>query len=291
MIQSSFLDKITAVEVWKDHALPATDKAFIDRTLAMRNRTANQLRAWKEAFGHLQQSLPHIAHTVEQAIPRGRHYVIKAKETDTFSSHTFSPSYALAFICESEQDLHRETVDRLVVHFNETYLLKMDVMRLLCELEPEFDAQAFASLLLSCTDGLSPYDVGAENLRGEFAQTFRYASFSCKGKRLIIGNATYIEKSLAHDRPRLLWNDTKMPTLCRALTFFEHGATVNHSFWDSKLREWQNYVDVKNPSVVEEPPRIDSIRFYRNGRVDIGFVSEGAANAFMREFPVLEDDC
>jgi len=269
---------------------PEADKAFVCRTLAMRDRTANQLQMWAEAFKQLQQSLPHVSHKIERVIPRGRHYVTKAKEISTFGSHTFSPSYALTFIRESEQDLHRETIDRLVSHFNETYLLKMDVWDLVEQLNSGFNAQAFTTLLLSRTDGLSPYDIGAENIRREFARTFQNASFRCKGKNLIIGNATYVDTSFPKERPRLRWDICNVPALCRALTLFEHASTVNHQLWDAQFKLWQNHLDVKNPYLVEEHQRIENLRFYRNGRIDIAFTSECAAKAFMQEFPVLEND-
>jgi len=282
MIQTSFLEKLETVEVVQDQLLQNNDKVVVNELLAKRDDTLIQLDQWRKQLETLAESMPQSPHYI-QRYDNGNSAVTIRWDEDELAKLKFTPLYALRHIDKAEAKAHNTTVSALVRHLNSAYSLGLCSEKIQGELMSGFTLQDVQTMLAAHTDGLGLQDTGAEKIKAAFRRYFKHSEIKRKGAKVSIGSAVSWDSFRFKAGYSLSYGDEGVIAMAQAIALFDLGATTMPNFWYGMLDHWHRDVDVSTPYEFPMHNRFQSLKFFKNGRVDLLFVDESAAEAFMRD--------
>lgn len=291
----SLLDKFAAVEVKAESRISPSDKDFCI--------------VHQEAYDHLRKSLTELLEFVEERI-KVREAIIKRAEPD-FSISAFG-SVSPSKIRDELMESHENFISKLVYHFSSKYNVTLDssdIKEILLPKKPSYsyysrneeEHKAYVEQMCimrityeSILDqifvqlgGCSFQDKALNELKeaAHIGAWNRYHGIKCfEQKKTVISFTSYAcHWDTWYSRPHINLSDG-MKSVIRAASHFETGS-MDYLPWG--FRELCGYSFERTEFDIDMD-KVEKVKCFKNGRVDIRFTSEAYAREFIEEYLGLE---
>lgn len=299
------LDKLNKIEVKASDTISQEDREFVTKLETDYLDTVKQLKNSIEILQSLVETNNKEVedlYTIEEKNYKERFQL--TKKSYHFDHETILKAYGFSFKssilqCYNSLESAKNVFIRNVIsYFNKTYSLKIDadVYSDRCKLnnwnkrEVVF-LEEVVEYVNSQLNGLNLKQAGIDLLIENFTSTVTYrAGWATKNK--VSKNTIsfpdfmyYGESYVSVDVKRLRYDDTRYWALLRAIVYFESGLTKEYCF-NSKLAGFYNNMDFVFEPIEVYGEKIESVRFFKNGKVELKFTSQTHLQEFIKIFKI-----
>lgn len=290
----SIFDKLSAVQITPDNRITDADKQFCEAHQKAYHQAKEGLQNFKEQWENLQSQQAECLNSfVSEKDDRYNYIHVEGVNSKDFQ--------------KTIEKLPSRFIEQLVRYFNSTYHVEISYTRIQefllpkapdryessVEEEKEFH-EKLQSLLLRYEDVLEQIFIQlggrtfAERALDEIKAKCRAAAWSSYNKEAeyILRNDTLQLLSYACscsdwvDPPR--WElESKAKDILRGIAHFELGVFGQYPATISRVLEYDNRA---NPQILYDCKKVQQIKMFKNGRVDIKFTSKEYAEQFVSEY-------
>lgn len=291
------LEKFSAVEIGPTGRMTEADRQFCQRQQEVYQNAVEvfyQIAAlWTDLCDRQKAAL---------STPEG----LDGKWKQKYLSSEWWPEISVGAIIKHISSLHSEFISTLVAYLNDTYYLTLDAYRIKDELLPEEPVctgyeetpdrsvlnpvilrfEDAVELILSGFEGRTfeeqgPYELVERCHRAAWCERDRQANFEQKKNlvKIFSGVCSYGYYS-GHEQ----WHiHDSAKSILKALAYFETGAFGQYPDGIDDLLSENGYLwyDLWE---LEDCEKLEKIRLFKNGRMDVRFTSEEYARAFVSGF-------
>lgn len=271
-------DKFEKVNIKSTDLISAEDKRFCDKWLEKSNEVLDQLKTcWdinKPLFDN--EGLGHKIDGVNKDYVTTKTWDYDSPE----GLNRFKYSYAESTL-EIQQEVRglvRTLYKKLITYFEKKYNLELDRYGSLFDSElrevkgedlfKKITYERVIDYLREKTGGADLTELGISNFKNDFRSNFQkrgVKDFELKGQRITVNSYT----SLGY---KIKYNDWRFKALAEALNFFDSGnidarRTHDTVMFDMMDTDADPYAEIK----LENLAKVESVKFYKNQRLDIKF--------------------
>lgn len=277
----SFLDKFKAVEVTAINKITESDKKFCENEEKQAKEALKQVKEWHDFFVKKSEE-----DSNEYFFITGTNYNYVGgsgieKFENKYSDKMFTPLYDILHTRKLIEKIKSTFISRIERYFNSTYNLKLDISVSFFE-SKDISYMELVSSIVELLDGLSLTDTGIQLMKDEFMGTiYCKERYTLKGRTLSLNDYVRYES----------WNGVKISyterekqaKLRKAFIFFEKGELQDGlSVIDFSRRDNEGIDFTKEYFLGFS--KIESVRFYKNGKMTIKFFTSELAEQFEKMF-------
>lgn len=288
------LDKLDAVQIEADNQISEADRRFC--------------KAHQSAYKEAKDMLSELKYIWEDALNR-QHQLLEPYETSryTLDKYISVPNFSVRDIEQRLENIHRVFINNLVDHFNSVYKVSLDSQEITDTLLPQ---KPKSDCFSPNTEAVDEYEKMMRSMTVEHKDVLDQIFIQLGGRTFLeraldeIKEAchkaawcTYSGKAeyeLKNDAVRFTYgcrfdtmfdkwevNDS-MKEILRGLAYFETEAFGHYPTGIANLLDWSYKED---PTVsFSTYTKLQSLRMFKNGRVDVKFKSKDYASRFVSEF-------
>lgn len=273
------------------------DLGFCERVQTLYEAKIKELHKWEEQLAKLHENNPQppfiklkdeYHNKLRKKVDNDYTLRRDAEERNPFGGISFSPLYGLTWLHNKKMDVEISFIDKIVSYFNGEYNLKTDIDGHYFfnedtgeRKEPTRYEPLVKSIIDQC-DGLSFKEVGIERMKDAFRNQVSYQErIKVTGNKLTLLDYFYYSDSSWRE-PQWEYSNDRLWKLAEAMSFFEFktlGIKCN-----TILQLSGQTIDFKNPYYLSNFDKIESMKVFKNGRVDIKFYGKGVPQEFFDFF-------
>lgn len=277
----SFLDKFEAVKVTSINKISEGDLNYcMDQELDAK-AAIKQVEQWQQRFVEASEvdDNKYFYFTGVNTIYVGKGSVEDCE--NSYSNQMFSPLFDILHTKRLIKNIKNTFISRIERYFNSNYGLKINLPIDYFE-EKEISYNELVDLVIEEAGGLTLTELGVEIMKNEFNKTIYWKErYTVKGKTLSLND--YVRYD-SWDGSKINYTEReKQAKLRKALTFFEIGEAKDglpQINFNDKRNEIIDFSKEYHLSL----NKIESVRFYKNGKLTIKFKSAELAEQFERMF-------
>ena len=277
------------------------DLGYCERMQTLYIAKIQELNKWEEQLLELHEKNPQPPHIttknnygnrLEQRVDNDFTKHREAVAKNPFDFAMFSPLYAITWLHNKRRDVESTFVSKIVDYFNGEYNLSTSVKEYYFfneetgeRKEPTTYEPLVKAIIEQC-GGLSFKEVGIGRMKDAFREQVAYQErIKVTGNKLTLLDYFYYNHSSWRE-PQWEYNDSRLWKLAEAMSFFEFktlGINCN-----TLLQLSGKEVDFKNPYYLDNFDKIESMKVFKNGRVDIKFHGKGVPQEFFDFFELTK---
>lgn len=293
----NLLDKIDSIEVKAEDRISQEDRIFVQNTQALYLKALSQLEEWDKLFKEKAKNQVEVEEGFETT-EYGSVYSKGANEKDFTSRYQFTTQYPIMHIKKLKDCLNYSATREVITHFAGVYTIKLSIddyekvkSKKGKEDFKQVDFENIVDWILHQTGGISLKDKGVQELKDKFTSEVNWSRDSAPRTKISKNMVSLTDyqwyETDWNGRKRLRYDDRKYNCLLLALSHFEDGSTKHRNF-SSELsavgRGHDRYFDFETTYMADNSDKLISLKYYKNGKVDIKFKTNDLAQEFVNYY-------
>lgn len=276
----NLLDKFDSVEIKNTLNIPQKDIDFCVLIDQQYKSCVEKLSQWKTAISGLMENMEapefikyavQYEHGGKEVFKTSNHR--NSDNENSFNYLQFSPLYSIAYIDTMVQKAKLNYIQKLKQYFGSTYNITLDFLDKTSIIEdPDYN-----SIVKTILDEIGTTDltsIGIENFKAAFRnKIYSQENILIKPFKIQIVDFLYLE-NYSWSTPKFRY-DGKQTDLGSAFAFFDK-EDLKASF----VNNFNGDVDFSEPYPVIGNSKVESVKFYKNRKVDIKFYHKDGPQEF-----------
>ena len=290
-LTKNLLDKFEKVTPTDNLGISDTDKAVLEKELSLYTEQVKKLEKWNTLFDDIEDmNAPNSRVTLTEYSGSWRaseNYQVKQKEIDEnkYSRTNFYPQYAKAKLLNLISETKELFAGRVIGYFVNTYNLKSNTPSnfftndLYKHINKEVHYKPLVKQILEELGGVKLADMGIINLKTDLAgKLWRADNIQVQPQKLILKTGVWYDNNYSGGFNFGNKVHEFFSLLEAAFGYFEFGKLGNPCII-SNAKAYSK-VDFDNPYLVIGGNRVESIKFFKNRKMEIKFAEKGDADEF-----------
>lgn len=268
-----------------------TDLGYCERMQKLYDEKIAELNEWLEQLWELHDKNPKAPH-ISLEKKYGKQYAqvdndytkrMDAMEQNPFAGYSFSMLYGIDWINNKKIEAQGTLIRKIVSYFNSEYNLNTDISNYYfvnedtMELKQDVHFKPLVRNIIEQCGGVDLTDVGIERMKEAFRKNVGYNNkIKVTKNKLTIADFFYFSDSWSG----IKWDysDSRLGSVRDALSYFEFGELGDHCHTLRNVAG--NEVDFQDPYEFLNFSKVESMKVFKNGRVDFKFYDNGVAQEF-----------
>lgn len=210
-------------------------------------------------------------------------------EHDGAEYRYMKPENMIKEMQEQIEKVSRRFIGDLSWHFQKTYNVTLDTEDLEHKYDHNTSYQQLVDDIVQQLDGMNFTEKALQEIKDKlYHRTKAYwdndRKITIKNNKISLTNFLYWESSWSGNGKYRLRSGEEAKNLYAAITHFERGTTKVLNGFNGLYDKWSDRDTWFNTYEFEWLNKLQSIRYYKNGKVDIKFASSELAAEFAREY-------
>lgn len=267
------------------------DLAFCERMQREYENCVNKLGNWTEGLSNLKNELGNpefiyvdtYGRTNEKRVSENWQTKKECIDKNPFSIFEFSADYGLVQIEKFISLAEERLIDEVTDYFNKEYNLKISIGKNFFRNEDgsyrkKVSYKEVVNYILDECGGIDIADIGVENLKADFRNKIYWRNYiKVAPQKLTIEGFVWYDKGYNGTyRLDYRFMEEKGKILKQALSFFETEELIDIC----TLPIYDREVDFSTAYEFPNFSKVESLKFFKNGKIELKFYDKGVAQEF-----------
>jgi hypothetical protein len=286
----NILDKIKNVEISILDRISQNDIDFCKKQQNEYLKVFLQLDEKKEQF-EKEHKLFNESFNINRALKNYNNGTIhiQSAQTENFDSCLFDPVYSLYAINKLIDKLNASFVHEIKYYFISTYSIGKTLENFNFLTDENKSSQLrfedIINFIFSHIGNVNLNEQGIEEMKQQLKKGFWSGVKMSKNK---ISFIDYVSFYNTFSRNEIHYSDELMMNLCKALSYFENESLKTLQMFESVIPQRNEEVLFSTNYITSDSEKLESVKFFKNRRLDLNFNSTEQANAFFQMFSLYE---